>query len=367
MNDLFEKNGFIVIKNFITKKRSKKLSKEFIEFCNENPDECNSDSQVPGTPAKYNYIPFLELLCEKTPEVSKILGETVLPTYTYSRVYKNSDILEKHTDRDECEISLTIHLDGDQEWSIYLEDLNGNPQSFNLKCGDALLYSGCVVPHWRDKYEGNYCNQVFLHYIRSRGSKSSCYFDRKKESYKDVKNYIKIFENIISDELCDRILSEYANSDQWSDSKIADGLHKNIRNCKIINISFDDIINQNQNIRKKIDDDIYSEVSKIISLLNKEYIQLKATQDSGYDLLKYEEDGFYTQHTDSFKEMNRAISCSLCLNDDYDGGEFAFFDRTLKYKLKKGSVITFPSNFMYPHEILPVTKGTRYSIITWFT
>jgi predicted 2-oxoglutarate/Fe(II)-dependent dioxygenase YbiX len=40
--------------------------------------------------------------------------------------------------------------------------------------------------------------------------------------------------------------------------------------------------------------------------------------------------------------------------------------KQLKYNLKKGSVLMFPSNFMYPHEILEVTKGTRYSIITWF-
>ena len=38
----------------------------------------------------------------------------------------------------------------------------------------------------------------------------------------------------------------------------------------------------------------------------------------------------------------------------------------LKYKLDKGDAIMFPSNFMYPHEIMPVTKGTRYSAITWF-
>ena len=36
------------------------------------------------------------------------------------------------------------------------------------------------------------------------------------------------------------------------------------------------------------------------------------------------------------------------------------------YKLEKGDALMFPSNFMYPHEVMPVTKGTRYSIITWF-
>jgi predicted 2-oxoglutarate/Fe(II)-dependent dioxygenase YbiX len=62
----------------------------------------------------------------------------------------------------------------------------------------------------------------------------------------------------------------------------------------------------------------------------------------------------------------RAVSCSFALNDNYEGGEFAFWNKEKKVVLKKGSVLMFPSNFMYPHEIMPVTKGTRYSIITWF-
>ena len=96
------------------------------------------------------------------------------------------------------------------------------------------------------------------------------------------------------------------------------------------------------------------------------FSDVKVEQDSGYDLLKYEVGGFYIPHTDHFKNVPREISCSFMLNDDYEGGEFAFFDRELVYKLKKGSCIMFPSNFMYPHEIMPVTSGTRYSIITWF-
>lgn len=62
----------------------------------------------------------------------------------------------------------------------------------------------------------------------------------------------------------------------------------------------------------------------------------------------------------------RTISCSFALNDDYEGGEFAFFDRRIATKIKKGAAIIFPSNFMFPHEIIKVKKGTRYSIITWF-
>lgn len=366
MNQQFEQNGFLVIKNFITKKRAKDLSGKFIQYCKENPNECCSDPQVPNTPAKHNYIPFLELLCEKNSEISKVLGEFVLPTYSYSRIYKNGDVLKRHTDRDACEISLTIHLNGDEQWEIFLEDLTGKIQSIILNPGDALLYNGCDVFHWRKEYTGKFYSQVFLHYVKSKGSKNQCYFDRREESHTNLEDWIHVIDNIIPYELCESIIDEYGNCDEWLHAQITSGLNKNIRNCETISLSIDSTIEKNYLKRKKIDNDIFQVVSNIITLLNSKYKNLSITNDSGYDLLKYREGGFYTQHTDSSSSNFRTISCSLMLNDDYDGGEFSFFDRKLKYKLKKGSAIIFPSNFMYPHEILKVKKSTRYSIITWF-
>jgi predicted 2-oxoglutarate/Fe(II)-dependent dioxygenase YbiX len=106
--------------------------------------------------------------------------------------------------------------------------------------------------------------------------------------------------------------------------------------------------------------------AKAIEQYNKVFPAAMIEQDSGYELLRYQTGQFYKQHTDSFKAQPRAVSCSFALNDDYEGGEWGFWDKEKVIKAKKGSVIMFPSNFMYPHEIMPVTKGTRYSIITWF-
>ena len=52
------------------------------------------------------------------------------------------------------------------------------------------------------------------------------------------------------------------------------------------------------------------------------------------------------------------------LNDDYEGGEFILFDNEV-IPFEQGDLIIFPSNFMYPHKVEPVTKGTRYSNISW--
>ena len=55
---------------------------------------------------------------------------------------------------------------------------------------------------------------------------------------------------------------------------------------------------------------------------------------------------------------------SVIANDDFEGGDFLMFDGK-KLKLTVGDVIVFPSNFLYPHAVTTITKGTRYSCVSW--
>lgn len=182
---------------------------------------------------------------------------------------------------------------------------------------------------------------------------------------KELQDYIVVMNNIMPTSIIDMVLNEYAQSDNWINAAVKSGENLHIRNCQTIGISFNGIIEKNLTVRQKIDNTLFSIAEQVIKEYSKQF-SADIEQDSGYDLLKYEIGGYYTQHVDSFKDRPRAVSCSFALNDDYEGGEFAFFDRELVYKLKKGSCIMFPSNFMYPHEIMPVTSGARYSIVTWF-
>lgn len=58
------------------------------------------------------------------------------------------------------------------------------------------------------------------------------------------------------------------------------------------------------------------------------------------------------------------LSILALLNDDFEGGDFLIFDGK-KLKLTAGDVIVFPSNFLYPHAVTTITKGTRYSCVAW--
>jgi len=87
------------------------------------------------------------------------------------------------------------------------------------------------------------------------------------------------------------------------------------------------------------------------------------------DLLKYKSGHKYDIHTDHIPDKSRHLSIIINLNDDYEGGDLVFTDQKQKevkrLKLSKGSIVFFPSNFMYPHKIEPIKKGTRYSIVAW--
>tara|TARA_R100000388_G_scaffold10487_1_gene8881 strand:- start:5 stop:565 length:561 start_codon:yes stop_codon:yes gene_type:complete len=184
---------------------------------------------------------------------------------------------------------------------------------------------------------------------------------------KQLIDYIKVYENILSKSECDFILNEYKETDEWTDSTVK-SLNNNIRKCQSIGISLDIVINNNQIVRKNIDQFLFQKVGNIATKYTNTFQHSKSgvLSDTGYDLLRYTEGGFYKIHTDSCTENPREFSMSIILNDDYEGGELAFFEKEYIIKPTTGSVVVFPANFMYPHEVITVKNGVRYAIVTWF-
>jgi predicted 2-oxoglutarate/Fe(II)-dependent dioxygenase YbiX len=185
--------------------------------------------------------------------------------------------------------------------------------------------------------------------------------------YPNLKDYIIVLDDVLPHSVCDKILEEYAETDEWQQTVVSGGEERlDIRSATTIQMSADFVVARNAELRREIDSDVFAGASKAIQAYNANFEHGRIEEDSGYELLRYETGQFYTQHVDSFKARPRAVSCSFALNGDYEGGEFGFFDKEITVKAPKGGAVLFPSNFMYPHEILPVTIGTRYSIITWF-
>tara|TARA_Y100000592_G_scaffold2270_1_gene3498 strand:- start:169 stop:714 length:546 start_codon:yes stop_codon:yes gene_type:complete len=169
-------------------------------------------------------------------------------------------------------------------------------------------------------------------------------------------------DNIIDDDFCNDIIKIIDEKCHKSMTTMG-GLDINIRN--VLGLTLD-------NKKNKI---LYEKINKKIEELYVYYkIKFKTLDNNKInqiDLLKYNPGGKYEVHVDTKTDYTRSISVILNLNDTYEGGNLLFTnplkvsEELKELKLKKGTVVFFPSTFMYPHGIQPITKGTRYSIVSW--
>ena len=204
----FKKNKYTVIRQAISKDLAAFVANYFL-MQRQVYDTCKNarynspfetiigtydDKQIPNTYSQYSNIAMETLMLKCQPKMEEVTGLKLYPAYTYARIYKKGDELKRHKDRFSCEISTTMNLGGD-DWPIYLSPNEnvGAPDGKNIKAaskakgikvdlkpGDMLVYSGCELEHWREKFKGKECIQVFLHYnnCKTPGAKDNM-FDKR--------------------------------------------------------------------------------------------------------------------------------------------------------------------------------------------
>jgi Rps23 Pro-64 3,4-dihydroxylase Tpa1-like proline 4-hydroxylase len=118
---------------------------------------------------------------------------------------------------------------------------------------------------------------------------------------------------------------------------------------------------------------IYQRLDSSLNLALKHYSQVLYPfaennikgRENQIHVLRYTSDGFLPAHQDQ-GVSSRVLSAVTYLNDDYEGGEIEFVNSGVKIKPTAGSIIFFPSNFLYVHEVHKMTSGQRYALPYWF-
>ena len=107
-----------------------------------------------------------------TQTLSAVTGQTLKPSYVYFACYLSGAELKKHTDREQCEFSVTFCLDYSPEpelatpWPISLDTPTGTVTVYQAP-GDGLAYRGTRLPHYRAPLaEGQTSTSIFFHYVR---------------------------------------------------------------------------------------------------------------------------------------------------------------------------------------------------------
>jgi hypothetical protein len=198
--EIFYAQGYLHLKDVLPKELCHYLTHLLIKAPELNYSlEVGADPQVPNAKSVLHHEIVFETLLEKIwPDIEDVLGEEVLPTYSFARLYSNGDDLKPHIDRSACEISMTIQLGRSHHyaWPIYM-----GGSRIDMGEGDGVLYLGDSIEHWRnvcDGPKGYYSGQVFLHYVKKNGKFANEAGDpslRKLEKIYFVKNRTNLMES----------------------------------------------------------------------------------------------------------------------------------------------------------------------------
>lgn len=174
----FQQHGCTLVKNFIDPQSIETISK-YLQHCMNQKQFKLRVSECTTSYVKYA-DPLIEVVLERSlPEVEQLTGLELFPTYSYTRVYTKGSELKSHTDIPECEVSLTVNVATlGKPWPVWMKVPGKEPVSYTLSPGDAVLYKGCEVKHWRDPATDTDINvQFMLHYVDKTGPNAKLKFD----------------------------------------------------------------------------------------------------------------------------------------------------------------------------------------------
>jgi alkylated DNA repair dioxygenase AlkB len=179
----FEENGYVILKQFVPRIMCDYITRNIrvLELDSSSVFVYN-DEQVEKAFSAASPELTDTLLDVMTPILEQTLNCELYPTYSYLRIYCKGAELAKHQDRPSCEVSATVPLsyDAPNIWPVYVESRN-NATRIELEPGDALIYKGIEVPHWREAFQGERQVQVFLHYVKKYGQYSEHRYDKRSQ------------------------------------------------------------------------------------------------------------------------------------------------------------------------------------------
>ena len=183
----------------------------------------------------------------------------------------------------------------------------------------------------------------------------------------NLEDYIKIYRWLDID-LCERIRKELEEV-SWKQHVFynANGEYVTQSGNRELDVSWDEIPS-----RAELTQKVWETVSKYIL---EDFKNPYFNGWSGFTHIRfnrYHPDRLMALHCDHIHDMFDGerkgiptLTILGSLNNDYEGGEFLMFDEEKEFKLKAGEIMIFPSVFLYPHRVAPVTKGVRDTFVSW--
>ena len=181
-----------------------------------------------------------------------------------------------------------------------------------------------------------------------------------KEVWPSDANFVERLEAILGGSTHERYT--------WSQAMVGDQeVMKDYRDCSDFKIRQSDIPIADEKYAElgKIYEEVISGVRECIKHYSGLY-NLNLGYEEATNFVRYGEGQHFSVHPDSGFSYSCAVSAIGYINDDYEGGEYLMPYQGLQFVPEKGDVIIHPSDFIYAHASLPVTKGVKYSAVTMY-
>jgi hypothetical protein len=180
---MFDSDGYQIVRGAIAKETALLAAIQF-EMLHQNARILGKSDYDDGqaNSAFHWYAPhcFEAISLLILPEMQRVTGKTLLPTYTFGRIYYNGSELPPHIDRPSCQYSATMTIELEDKWPIYMENYAGEVAPVDLDAGDMVVYRGDKLRHWRERFTGERQIQAFFHYVDAEGEYADLRFDRRQ-------------------------------------------------------------------------------------------------------------------------------------------------------------------------------------------
>ena len=367
MKETFNQQGYVYLPDFLDKENCFQYVQEFQKLI--QVGQTSKDHQCPLSHSLGHTALFDSLLEQLTPHIEQATGKKLFPTYAYARWYAPGDELKIHRDRPSCEISATITLGFEgNPWPIYMgyDENKINCNSIPMKVGDAVIYQGEKLYHWREKYvEGQWQAQVFIHYVDQNGPNAEWKYDKRPKLAHHTDKKLNwdgshvVRQKAFPIQTCQSLIK---NFESYQDKIIEGGVgHHN---------QIDKDIRDVKKIIQENDVGLGATLTGIGLQANYHYWKYNITHSNQSEYLRYDKEGHYQAHIDTFLESKegdqvRKLTILLFLNNEFEGGKL--FLKTGHNKFyppqEPGDVLIFPSFIL--HGVEPVISGIRRTVVTW--
>lgn len=178
----FQNDGYVLVKGFIDPQSVSTISKYLENSLKRYPNNNQGGGGDESSRISWYADPLIEVVLQNSlSDVENNTGLNLFPTYSFTRVYQKGDELKPHVDRPACEISVTCHIATvGTPWAIWMQAPGKEPTKYFLEPGDACIYRGCEIKHWRDKAIDTDINvQMMLHYVNQKGPCAQYKYDKR--------------------------------------------------------------------------------------------------------------------------------------------------------------------------------------------